>query len=198
MMKVGITGGMGSGKSYAAKIFEALSIPVFYADEESKSLLNTHQKVKQNLSSRFGMELYKNNVLDRDFLAKQIFNNPKELAFVNSVVHPAVAERFLEWSAEQNAPYCLKEAAILFETGSYKELDKTILVVADKDLRVDRVMKRNDWSRQEVLARMKNQWTDSEKIPLADFVIYNNEKEMLTPQILKIHEDLIRAANAKS
>ena len=113
-------------------------------------------------------------------------------------MHPAVAERFIEWSEKQTAPYCLKEAAILFETGSYKELDKTILVVADKEIRIDRVMKRNGWSREEVLARMKNQWEDSQKEPLADFVIYNSEKELLTPQILKIHENLISSANAKS
>ena len=198
MMKIGLTGGMGSGKSTVAKIFEALNIPVFYADDESKQILETNSGVKEKLSNHFGAELFANGELNRPFLAAQIFNNQEALAFVNSVMHPAVAERFLEWSTEQQAPYCLKEAAILFETGSYKELDKTILVVADKNLRVKRVRKRNSWSRDEVLARMKNQWEDREKEPLADFVIYNNEKEMLTPQILKIHEDLIRAANAKS
>lgn len=197
-MNVGITGGMGSGKSTAAKIFEALGIPVFYADDESKKLLDTNVLVKEKLTSRFGVELYKNEQLDRAFLANQIFNNSEALAFVNGVVHPAVAERYNNWCAEQTAPYGLKEAAILFETGSYKDLDKTILVVADEALRVERVKKRNGWTRDEVLARMKNQWEDSEKIPLADFVIYNNEKEMLTPQILKIHENLIRSANQKS
>ena len=198
MMKIGLTGGMGSGKSAVAKIFEALNIPVFYADDESKQILETNSGVKEKLSNHFGAELFENGELNRPFLAAQIFNNQEALAFVNSVMHPAVAERFLEWSTEQQALYCLKEAAILFETGSYKELDKTILVVADKNLRVERVRKRNGWSREEVLARMKNQWEDREKEPLADFVIYNNKKEMLTPQILKIHEDLIRAANAKS
>lgn len=198
MMKIGLTGGMGSGKSTAAKIFEALSIPVFYADDESKKILETNAKVKAKLSNRFGDALFVDDQLDRAFLAAQIFNDKEALVFVNSVMHPAVAERFLVWSAEQNAPYCLKEAAILFETGSYKELDKTILVVADKEVRVSRVMKRNSWSRHEVLARMENQWEDSQKEPLADFVIYNSEKEMLTPQILKIHENLNRSANSKS
>lgn len=197
-MKIGLTGGMGSGKSTAAKIFEALSVPVFYADDESKNILENNPSVKEKLSSRFGPELFPGGKLDRAFLASQIFNNKEALAFVNSVMHPAVADRFLNWCDEQSAPYCLKEAAILFEIGSYKQLDKTILVVADKEIRIERVMKRNGWSREEVLARMKNQWEDSEKEPLADFVIYNSEKEMLTPQILKIHENLIRSANAKS
>mgnify|MGYP000854458350 CR=1 FL=1 len=198
MMKVGITGGMGSGKSTAAKIFEALKIPVFYADHESKQILETNQLVKEKLTNHFGSRLFPNDKLDRSFLASQIFNNQEAMSFVNSVMHPAVAERFIEWSEKQTAPYCLKEAAILFEIGSYKELYKTILVVADKEIRIDRVMKRNGWSREEVLARMKNQWEDSQKEPLADFVIYNSEKELLTPQILKIHENLISSANAKS
>lgn len=198
MMKIGLTGGMGSGKSTAAKIFEALSVPVFYADDESKNILENNPFVKETLSSRFGPDLFPEGKLDRVFLASQIFNNKEALAFVNSVMHPAVADRFVSWCDEQSAPYCLKEAAILFEIGSYKQLDRTILVVADKEIRIERVMKRNGWSREEVVARMKNQWEDSEKESLADFVIYNSEKEMLTPQILKIHENLIRSANAKS
>ncbi len=198
MRKIGLTGGMGSGKSTAAKIFEALSVPVFYADDESKNILETNPFVKEELSSRFGPDLFPEGKLDRSFLASQIFNNKDTLAFVNSVMHPAVADCFINWCAEQSAPYCLKEAAILFEIGSYTQLDKTILVVADKEIRIERVMKRNDWSREEVLARMKNQWEDDLKEPLADFVIYNSEKKLLIPQILKIHENLISNANAKS
>ncbi len=198
MIKVGLTGGIGSGKTTVAKIFESLSIPVFYADNQAKVILNTNEKVKENLLEYFGSSLYAEGVLNRAFLAEKIFNNPAAIAHVNSVVHPAVADAFSEWCLDQNAPYVLKEAAILFETNAYKQLDQTILVSAKKELRFKRIKARNNWADSEIKKRMANQWTDKQKIPLSDFVIYNNEEELLIPQILKIHENLNRSANPPS
>lgn len=198
MIKVGLTGGIGSGKTTVAKFFTQLAIPVFYADEHAKRILNNNEKVKENLLEYFGATLYAEGILNRAFLAEKIFNNPAAIAHVNSVVHPAVADAFSDWCIDQNAPYVLKEAAILFETNTYKQLDKTILVSAKKDLRFKRIKTRNTWTDSEIEKRMANQWTDKQKIPLSDFVIYNNEKELLIPQILKIHENLIRSANPPS
>lgn len=198
MMKVGLTGGMGSGKTTVAKIFEAFRIPVFYADEESKKILASNPNVKAKLVEKFGEKLFANGRLNRSYLANEIFKNKEALAFVNSVLHPAVAEAFLAWSKKQTAPYVLEEAAILFETGGYKKFDSTILVVAEKELRVKRVKARGGLKETEVLARMENQWSDEKKLPLADFVIYNDEKEMLTRQVLEIHENLISRADTKN
>jgi len=198
VIRVGLTGGMGSGKTTVAKIFEHLKIPVFYADDQAKEILDNNLKVKENLSEYFGAVLYAEGKLNRALLAEKIFDNPNAIAHVNSVVHPAVADEFSQWCNEQKATYCLKEAAILFETGAYKQLDQNILVTANKDLRIKRVTARNAWSANEIEKRMANQWEDEVKIPLADFVIYNNEKEMLIPQISKIHENLIRTANQRS
>ena len=138
MMKIGLTGGMGSGKSTAAKIFEALSVPVFYADDESKNILENNPFVEETLSSRFGPDLFPEGKLDRVFLASQIFNNKEALAFVNSVMHPAVADRFVSWCDEQSAPYCLKEAAILFEIGSSTWTRTTMYLMRASGLTVQR------------------------------------------------------------
>lgn len=192
MKKIGITGGIGSGKTTVAKIFEQLGVSVFYADEESKNILHQNEKVKEQLIAVFGQDLYPNNTLDRAFLAARIFNNPEELKMVNAIVHPAVAEAFTNWANQQKGQYVLQEAAILFETGGYKRMDANILVTAPEDLRIKRVMKRNAISQQEVKERMKNQWKDEQKMPLADFVIHNNELEMLIPQVLKIHQELTK------
>ena len=198
MIKVGLTGGIGSGKSTVAKIFERLSIPVFYADEQAKEILNTNPLVKENLLEYFGAALYADDQLNRAFLAEKIFNNSAAIAHVNSVVHPAVADAFENWCAQQNANYVLKEAAILFETGAYKQLDYNILVSANKDLRFNRVKARNAWADAEIEKRMASQWTDKQKIPLSDFVIYNNQTELLIPQILEVHENINRSANSPS
>ena len=198
MIAVGLTGGIGSGKSTVARMFEKLGIPVFYADKESKEILTTNQQIKEKLSALFGEELYKGEKLNRAFLAAQIFRDKDALQKVNNIVHPAVAERFLAWSKEQNAPYVLQEAAILFETGGYKRFDKNILVTAPKQLRISRIKQRDNVSEEEINQRMQNQWEESHKLPLADFVILNDESEMLLPQILRIHEDLLKIANKSS
>ena len=195
MMKVGLTGGLGSGKSTVAKVFETLRIPVFYADDESKKITDTSLEVKAQLISAFGEELYKEGKLNRGMLASIIFNDAESIKKVNGIIHPAIADAFTTWAARQKSPYVLQEAAILFETGGYKRFDKNILVSAPEELRIKRVMKRSGWSREEALQRMANQWGESQKISLADFVILNDGSKPLLPQILAIHENLIRTTN---
>jgi len=198
MITVGLTGGIGSGKSTVAKVFEKLGIHVFYADEEAKEILRSNHQIKEKLISIFGNQLYKDGILDRKFLAAQIFKDKNALERVNNIVHPAVIARFLEWCSAQKAPYVLQEAAILFETGGYKRFDKNILITAPKELRIARIKQRDNASEEEIVQRMKNQWEESHKLPLADFVILNDESEMLLPQILGIHENLLQIANTSS
>jgi dephospho-CoA kinase len=198
MIKVGLTGGLGSGKTTVAKIFETLGIPVFYADDEAKKLTDTDSDVKAQLQAQFGTTLYFNNKLNRQKLAEIIFGNAEALQIVNGIIHPAVARAFMFWAEQQQAPYVLQEAAILFETGGYKRFDKTILITAPESLRIERAMARSAWSHQETVQRMNNQWPDEQKIPMADFVILNDGNKKLLPQILAIHEDLIRFSNSRS
>jgi dephospho-CoA kinase len=195
MMKVGLTGGLGSGKSTVAKVFETLRIPVFYADDESKKITDTSKEVKDQLISAFGEELYKEGILNRGMLASIIFNDAEAIKKVNAIIHPAVAAAFKKWAEAQKSAYVLQEAAILFETGGYKRFDKNILVSAPEELRIERVMARSGWTKEEALQRMANQWGESQKISLADFVILNDGSKPLLPQILAIHENLIRTAN---
>lgn len=195
MMKVGLTGGLGSGKSTVAKVFETLRIPVFYADDESKKITDTSKEVKDQLISAFGEELYKEGILNRGMLASIIFNDAEAIKKVNAIIHPAVAAAFKKWAEAQKSVYVLQEAAILFETGGYKRFDKNILVSAPEELRIERVMARSGWTKEEALQRMANQWGESQKISLADFVILNDGSKPLLPQILAIHENLIRTAN---
>jgi dephospho-CoA kinase len=198
MMKIGLTGGIGSGKTTAAKVFESLHIPVFYADDVSKSILDSDPKIIEQLSIKFGKELYADGQLNRALLAQKVFQDKEASGYLNSLDHPAVAKAFADWHAEQKAPYVLQEAAILFETGSYQKFDAMILVTAPEELRIKRVMHRNGWSREEVLGRMKNQWGDEKKIELANYLVNNDENQMLVPQILKIHENIISRANQSS
>ena len=198
MIKVGLTGGIGSGKTTVAKVFQTLGIPVFYADTEAKVLLDESAEIREGLITLFGPAIYTNDKLNKKQLASFIFNNKVALEKVNSLVHPVVASRFEEWSALQKAPYVLQEAAILFETGGYKRFDKNILVSAPKEIRVERIKQRDGLTEDEILARMQNQWDENHKIALADFVILNDESEMLLPQIMRVHEDILRFANQKS
>lgn len=195
MLKVGLTGGIGSGKTTVAQIFETLGVPVYYADERSKNILNTDPTIQTQLIELFGAEIYINGRLQNQVLAQKVFSDKEKLQQLNAIVHPAVAEDFKSWCNTQNSPYILKEAAILFEIGTYQQLDLNILISAEKALRIDRVMKRNGVSKEEVLKRMDKQWPDERKKALADFVIYNNQNESLIKQALHIHEDLIRQSN---
>lgn len=195
MIKVGLTGGLGSGKTTVAKIFEEYGIPVFYADDEAKKITSSSQKVKDQLIKEFGPQLYSNGKLDRPALAEIIFNDKNAIDIVNDIIHPAVRQAFQEWTLIQKSPYILEEAAILFETGEYRAFDKTILVTAPEELRIQRVMNRSGWTREEAKIRLQNQWEESHKIPLADFVILNDGTRPLGPQISEIHESLLRFAD---
>ncbi len=197
MYKVGITGGIGSGKTTVAKAFKELGVPVYYADDEAKKLTNTNAEIKEALIELIGEEVYEGGLLNRKLLASKIFSDKVLLEKVNAIIHPAVANHFKEWVANQTSAYVLKEAAILFESGSYKQLDATIVVSADEGVRVKRVMERDGSTKEEVLNRMANQWNEDQRLALADYVIKNNTtKELLVKQIQQVHEDIIRRANS--
>lgn len=187
MIKVGLTGGIGSGKSTVAKIFEVIGIPVFYADNETKNIINYDKNIISLIKENFGEIYTLQNIIDKKKLADIIFKNPEKLEIINSIVHPAVRKKFINWSNKQKSKYTLMEAAILFESGTYKILDKTITVFADQKTRIKRVCSRDNIPAEKVIDRIKNQMSDHEKIKLADFVINNNEKDMIIAQVLKIH-----------
>lgn len=188
-MLVGLTGGIGSGKSTVAQIFKSLGVPVFNSDDEAKQIVNTHEEVKKQIITEFG-EVYINGKLDNVKLAEIVFSDEEALKKLNSIVHPAVGTMFKKWVAEnQQQPVLIKEAAILIESGAYKELDKIILVKASEQTRIERVMKRNNVSEEEVRERMKNQLSEEEKVPLCNFFI-DNENEMLIPQVLEIYKQI--------
>lgn len=191
-LKVGITGGIGSGKSLICKIFNVLGIPTYDADKEAQLIMTQSEQVKTALIQEFGAETYlPNGEVNRPFLSAQVFNDAEKLARVNAIVHPVVIQAAEDWSQQQQTPYSLKEAALLFESGSYKKLDYTILVTAPQDIRVQRVLQRDHTTEAQVLARMNKQMPDEEKIKLADFTIINDGKTALLPQILNLHQQLL-------
>lgn len=195
VIQVGLTGGIGSGKSTVAKIFEAFNIPCYYADDRAKWLMEHDDELVSELKGAFGEELYTEGRLNRPWLAERIFNNPEERKTVNALVHPAVGRDFDKWSAEQDSPYVLKEAAILFETGGHVLSDFNILVTAPEDLRIQRVKDRDSSTTEQVKSRMDAQWSDEKKAELADFIILNDEKQPLIPQVKNIHEAILRKSN---
>ena len=191
MIKVGITGGIGSGKSTVCKVFKALGIPVFEADVIARQLMNTDKKIRARLVDLFGSNVYlPDQTIDRKFLSGIVFNNPSLLEQLNKIVHPAVRESFEEWYQEQQSAYIIHEAAILFESGFYKMMDKTITVVTSENERILRVMKRDGITMELVKERIKNQWSDEERIKLADFVIGNNDDQLIIPQIIEIDKKI--------
>ncbi len=191
MLKVGITGGMGSGKTTVCKIFEALGIPVYYADDRAKWLMVHQPEVRKAILKLFGPEAYQDDQLNRAHIAKIAFSAPEKLKQLNAIVHPAVFKDGQLWhESQQKVPYTLKEAALIFESGSYKTLDKVITVFAPKELRIQRIMKRDNSDRSAIEARMDKQMPEEEKIEKADFVIYNDGEHSLVRQVLYIHEQL--------
>lgn len=188
MLKIGLTGGIGSGKTTVAQVFEKLGVPVFYADLEAKACMQSDTVLLKQLKSVFGEDIYLRGVLQQNQLANIVFNDEQALKTINDLVHPAVQKSFEKWCAEQNTPYVLKEAAILFESGSDKGLDQVICVSAPDNLRVQRVVSRDDVTESQVLERISKQWGQSRKIGLANFHIINDEKQLLIPQILAIHQ----------
>ena len=195
MKIVGLTGGIGSGKTTVAKMFTEIGIPVYIADVEAKLLMNRSKVIKRKLIKLFGDKAYCNNVLNKSFIADKIFNNKALLAEMNAIVHPKVASHFKRWLQKQKGFYCIKEAAILFENGSYKNCDFLITVTAPESLRIERVIKRDKSDIAKVKAIIKNQWSDDEKIKLSDFVIVNTTLEYTQKQVLQIHKKILKIAN---
>jgi len=186
---IGITGGIGSGKSVVANILISMGYPVYNSDARAKLLINSEPDLVQNIKNTFG-DVYNSEGLDRRKLANVVFNQPEKLAVLNSLVHPAVGKDFSSWVSKQQNPIVFKEAAILFETGIYKSLNKIILVTCPLNKRIERVMQRDGVSKIEVENRMKNQWEDEKKMKLTDFIIYNSGEELLIPQIEKVIQKL--------
>lgn len=191
MTILGITGGIGSGKSTVSELFRMCGVPVYIADEESKKLVATSPVIKEKLIGLFGEELYSGGMLNKALLASHIFNDKGKLNRVNSIIHPEVEIHFKKWTEEHaRYPIVAKEAAILFESGFNKLVDKVVMVYAPLDIRIDRVMKRDNVARELVEARIKNQMPDEEKAKLSDFVIVNNDTSSLIEQVLTILEQL--------
>jgi dephospho-CoA kinase len=191
VLKVGITGGMGSGKSTVAKVFEVLGIPVYYADDAAKRLMNEDETLKQQLEKQFGKETYIDGALNRKYLSALVFNNEEKLALLNSIVHPATLRDAEHWMQQQKTPYAIKEAALIFESGAQRQLDYVIGVYAPVSLRIQRVIKRDHITREEVKARMEKQIDEAIKMRLCNYVITNDEQELVIPQVIKIHEALL-------
>ena len=192
MIKLGVTGGIGSGKTSVCNVFGILGIPVFSADEEAKKVMEVDTGIIMRLNAIAGHNIYTSGTLNRAELARLIFNNRTMLEKVNSIVHPAVFSRFNEWAKKQSAPYIIMEAAILFESGGWKMVDRIITVTAPVEERIERVMRRSAITKEEVLERMKNQTSDSEKIKRSDYVIDNSENAMIIPAILNIHNSILK------
>lgn len=192
-IKIGITGGIGSGKSTVAKIIETLGYPVYYSDQRAKDLMNSSDEIKEELNNHFGLDFYSDGSLNRKLLADKIFQNKDELTFVNHLVHPIVRQDFYLWSENQTSKIVFQESALLFETGNEKNFTATVLITASDELRIQRVMKRDNCSRASVLERMKNQLPEMDKITKASYVLYNNETESVIQQTLQILEEIKKA-----
>ncbi len=192
MKIVGLTGGIGSGKTTVANMFSSLGIPVYIADTEAKKLMATSKSIKQKLTVLFGKQAYNNGCLNRAFIANIIFNDKSYLDKMNAIVHPEVAKHFNKWVLKQKAPYVIKEAAILFENGAYKQCDIVITVTAPKHVRIQRVVERDTTTAAKVRAIMQNQWTDAEKIMRSHYVIENTELEKTKAQVIDIHNKIIK------
>lgn len=190
MLRVGLTGGIGSGKTTVAQVFETLGIPVYYADDVAKRLLKEDPEIKRVLLEKLGPSCFTGHELDRKFVASKVFNNPELLAWLNSLIHPATIADSERWMQAQKSPYAICEAALLFESGADKGLDFIIGVAAPSALRLQRVIKRENTTEAEVLKRMNNQWPDEQKLQRCDAIIHNDEQSLLIPQVLILDKNL--------
>jgi dephospho-CoA kinase len=196
--KLGITGGIGSGKTSVCRVFEVLGIPVFSADRQAQELMEKDNDIIAGINSITGKDLYKSGNLNRTDLASIIFNDRTILKRVNSLVHPAVFDRFANWMLQQAAPYVIMETAILFESGASAIVDRIATVVAPVEQRVKRVMIRNKLSQEQVMERIRNQMDDKERMRQSDFIISNSENDMIIPSVLKIHNEILILINNQS
>ena len=191
-LKIGITGGIGVGKSVVARIFKVLGIPTYDADKEAKDIMVKNDAVRNSLISTFGSETYfEDGSLNREWLSRRVFSNSEELKKLNAIVHPAVIKDGEDWAAAQTSLYSVKEAALLFESGSYKSLDFNILVSSPLEVRIERVMERDRVDREEVMRRIGKQMPEKEKEELCDFIIYNDDEHSLIEQVMDLHQRFI-------
>ena len=191
MLKVGLTGGIGSGKTTVAKIFEVLGIPVYYADDATKQIMNSDLQLRAALIKNFGERTYQGGQLDRAWLASVVFADKQKLDLLNSLTHPATIRDANRWIHEQTSPYIIKEAALLFESGANKYLDVVIGVFAPMDLRIRRSMQRDNTTREEVVQRLSRQMDEDAKMKLCDYIVVNDEQQLLLPQVLKLHHQFL-------
>ena len=194
MLKIGITGGIGSGKTTVAGIFQVLGVPVYSADDAARRLMNEEGNLKKAVIELFGKESYLNGQLNRPFIASIVFNQPDKLQQLNALVHPATIKDAAHWMHLQNTPYVIKEAALMFESAAGKEMDKIVGVYAPSAVRLKRAMQRDSISREAVLARMDKQIDETIKMKLCDYVIKNDDREMVIPQVIELHQKFLKMA----
>ena len=192
MKIIGLTGGIGSGKTTVSNMFKDLGIPVYIADVEAKKLMNNSKVIRRKLIELFGNQAYENNVLNRAYIASKIFNDDSYLNKMNAIIHPSVALHFKKWLKKQTSKYVIKEAAIIFEHNMQSQYDSIITVIANKDKRIDRILKRDNTTREKIMAIIKHQLSDEEKAKLSDFVIINDELEHTKEQVLKTHNSILK------
>jgi dephospho-CoA kinase len=193
MFQVGLTGGIGSGKTLVCSILERLGVPVYYADKQARELMNTHAGLRKQIEELFGPEAYLDGKLNREFLAGRVFGDQAQLTKLNELVHPAVREHYTGWLEQvEDVPYVVEEAAILFESGLDRFMNLTVLVYAEEEERIRRVMKRDGVDRAQVQSRMSMQISEEEKKNRSDYLIYNTGREMLLPQIIKLHNTILK------
>jgi dephospho-CoA kinase len=193
MLRIGLTGGIGSGKSTVARIFETLGVPVYYADEETKKLMSLDPGLKEAITTHFGKDAYKEGQLDRKYLAAIVFNDPAKLELLNSLTHPVTIRHADAWIKKQRSAYIIKEAALLFESGANKHLDKVIGVYSPLTMRIERVVERDGVTEEDVLRRINRQMNEDEKLMRCDYIIRNDETEPILPQVLKLHHEFSQA-----
>jgi dephospho-CoA kinase len=193
--KLGVTGGIGSGKTSVCKVFNILGIPVFSADLIAKEIIDNDISIRSGINTVTGRDLYGTGTINRAEFADLIFNNPDMLKQVNALVHPVVFSRFGGWAESQSAPYVIMEAAILIESGAVKFVDRILTVTAPVEERISRVIRRNYLSSEQVMDRIRNQMDDDERIKLSHYIIKNSEKDMIIPSIIEIHHDILKVVN---
>ena len=198
VLRVGLTGGIGSGKSTVAQIFEVLGIPVFYADIAAKKIMNEDEELRSAITNIFGEQAYANNILDRKYISSIVFSDPAKLQQLNALVHPATKKNSDAWMREQTSPYAIHEAALIFEAKVSDRLDLVIGVSSPIELRIKRAMGRDKVSREEVLKRMEQQLDEKVKMSKCDFVLINDEQQLLIPQVLTLHEKITGLSKHKN
>lgn len=198
VLKVGLTGGIGSGKSTVAQIFEVLGIPVYYADAEAKRLMNEDEQLKEEIINIFGADAYMNNALNRKYISSIVFTDPLKLDQLNAIVHPATKRDAENWMQSQTTPYAIHEAALIFEANVNERLDYVIGVSSPEELRIQRAMQRDNVTHEEIMKRMKQQLDEKIKMSKCDFVLINDEQHLLIPQVLALHQKLVDLSKQKN